>query len=173
MIKFQNHINTDDMQNQNEVLIKIVVDLWNSQVARTTKMIEGYNDEQLAKEIAPGKNTGIYLLGHLTAVHDLLFRLLDLGSVMHPELEEVFIKNPDKSELKKPDVQTLRRYWNEVNTLLSSKLSALSIGQWFEKHTSVSADDFMKEPHRNRLNVILSRANHLNYHMGQLALLKK
>jgi hypothetical protein len=30
-----------------------------------------------------------------------------------------------------------------------------------------------KEPHRNRLNVLLGRMNHLSFHRGQLILLTK
>jgi hypothetical protein len=161
------------MENQNEILKKIVLDTWNTQVSRTTKLVDGLTDEQLMQEIAPGRNSGIYLLGHLTAVHDHMLPLLGFGEKLHPELEEIFIKNPDKSGLQKPAAGQLRNSWNEVNTLLTAKLTALSIGQWFEKHTSVSEEDFVKEPHRNRLNVVVSRINHLSYHLGQMMLLKK
>jgi hypothetical protein len=44
--------------------------------------------------------------------------------------------------------------------------------EWFEKHTAVSAEDFINEPHRNKLNIIITRTSHLNYHTGQLVLLK-
>ena len=123
-------------------------------------------------EIAPGKNSGVYLLGHLTAVHDHLLPLLGFGDKLFPELHEVFIKNSDKSGIAKPTEQQLRNQWNEVNALLLPKITALSIEDLFAKHTSVSEEDFAKEPHRNRLNVIITRINHLAYHTGQLALLK-
>ena len=41
----------------------------------------------------------------------------------------------------------------------------------FEKHTAVSEEDFSKEPHRNKLNIVISRTSHLQYHTGQLVLL--
>jgi hypothetical protein len=44
--------------------------------------------------------------------------------------------------------------------------------QWLEKHTSVSDEDFAKEPHRNKLSVLISRTNHLANHIGQLLFLK-
>jgi hypothetical protein len=43
---------------------------------------------------------------------------------------------------------------------------------WFERHTSVSEEDFLKEPHRNKLNVLLNRTNHQSYHFGQMILLQ-
>jgi hypothetical protein len=45
--------------------------------------------------------------------------------------------------------------------------------EWFNKHTAVSAEDFAKEPHRNKLNVIVNRTNHTSYHLGQLVYLVK
>jgi len=36
---------------------------------------------------------------------------------------------------------------------------------------AVSDEDFSKEPHRNKLNVIINRTNHMSYHLGQLILL--
>ena len=159
------------MENQKEISIKVAFDAWNGQLSRATKMFEGFTDEQLTHQIAPNRNSGIYLLGHLTAVHDAMLPLLGLGEKQHPELEEVFIKNPDKAPLQKPSAKQLREYWNQVNTLLNSKLAALTEAQWIGKHTAVSEEDFKKEPHRNKLNVVLSRTNHLAYHIGQLALL--
>jgi hypothetical protein len=161
------------MENQNQSLVKIVSNSWNQQLGQANKLFESLSNEQLAGEIAPGRNSGVYLLGHLAAVHDMMLPLLGLGQRLHPELDEVFIKNPDKSELQKPDTNLVRQHWAEINSTLNSKLAALSPEQWLEKHTAVSEEDFKKEPHRNRLNVVAGRTNHLAYHTGQLALLKK
>jgi hypothetical protein len=48
----------------------------------------------------------------------------------------------------------------------------LQADEWFQKHTAVSDEDFVKEPHRNRLTAVMGRSGHLAYHVGQLALLK-
>jgi len=45
--------------------------------------------------------------------------------------------------------------------------------EWFTRHTSVSEEDFIKEPHRNKLNVLITRATHQSYHLGQLIYLKR
>lgn len=42
-----------------------------------------------------------------------------------------------------------------------------------QKHSAVSEEDFAKEPHRNKLNLLLNRTNHLSYHHGQLVFLKE
>jgi hypothetical protein len=157
---------------ENEIVFKIILDAFANNIKRATKIIQELTDEQLTQEISPSKNTGHYLLGHLIAVHDNMLPLLGLGESLYPSLIDVFLKNPDKSGLEKPSIAQLRQQWNEVHTLLLAKLEALNLKQLLEKHTSVSEEDFVKEPHRNKLNVVLSRTNHLAYHVGQIALLK-
>ena len=161
------------MINQQQLIIKMALDQWNAQILKADKMFNDLSDEQLNEEVATGRNSGIYLLGHLTAIHDALFPLLSLGQKLYPQLEDVFIKSPDKSGIEKPAAKDVRNYWGEVNNKLSQHFNQLTNGEWFQKHSSVSVEDFEKEPHRNKLNVILNRTNHLAYHLGQLAFLKK
>ena len=62
--------------------------------------------------------------------------------------------------------------WKKQLQSLAQRLESFSVDEWFEKHTAVSAEDFEKEPNRNKLNVVLTRTTHLAYHTGQLQLLK-
>ena len=57
----------------------MALDGWNSQIKRTNQLFDSLTDEQLANEVAPNRNTGVYLLGHLAAVHDGMLALLGLG----------------------------------------------------------------------------------------------
>jgi len=155
------------------MLLELTLNAWKAQLKRADQLFQSYTDEQLQAEIAPGKNTGFYLLGHLTAVHDRLFELLALGARLHPELDAAFISNPDKSGQTVPTVAELRQYWTDVNTKLNDHFAKLLPSDWLQRHTQVSAEDFIKEPHRNKLNVIISRTNHVAYHVGQLVWLKK
>ena len=161
------------MSTEQEVFIKIGLDAWNIYVERTNKLFESLTDEQLQQQVAPNRNTALYLLGHLTAVHDGMLPLLGFRDRLYPALQEVFIKNPDRSGLEKPAASLLRQYWKEVNEALAGHFSKLTSDEWFQKHDSVSAEDFLKEPHRNRLNVLVNRTNHLASHYGQLVFLKK
>jgi DinB superfamily len=157
---------------ENQTLVKMVFDRWNALLNNCDAILHDISDEQLQKEIAPAKNRGTYLLGHLIAVHDDMIPLLNLGEKLHADLFESFVKSPDKSVEEIPSVQELRALWkNQMETLIP-KLQSLSAEEWFEKHTAVSAEDFEKEPHRNKLNIILTRTTHLAYHVGQLRLLK-
>ena len=161
------------VKDRQQLFIKMALDAWNIQIDRTNKLFDSLSDEQLKQEVAPGRNSGTYLLGHLTAVHDALFPLLGLGEKLYPYLDEIFVKNPDKSGLEKPEAKLLRKYWNEVNGKLGKHFNDFSIEEWFQRHTAVSELDFQKEPHRNKLNVLLNRTAHLANHLGQLTFLKK
>ena len=161
------------MNEQNELMIKQLLDAWNGQLSRASKLLVELSDEQIQNEVAPGRNTGTYLLGHLIAVHDALFPLLGVGEKLYPQLEEPFIKNPDKAGLEMPSINELRNYWDALNKQLANHFNKFTVDEWLQKHTAVSYEDFLKEPHRNRLNVLISRTNHLAYHFGQLAFLKK
>jgi hypothetical protein len=161
------------MPTQQEVFIKIVLDAWNIYIDRTGKLFDSLSDEALGRQVAENRNTGVYLLGHLAAVHDAMLPLLEFGERLHPELEEIFIKNPDRSGLAKPAVPLLRQYWKEINDTLAGYFKKLTPDEWFQKHRSISATDFVNEPHRNRLNVVVNRTNHLASHYGQLVFLKK
>jgi hypothetical protein len=157
---------------QEELFIKMVLDAWHTQVKQTDDLLNLLSDDQLLNEIAPGRNRGIYLLGHLTAVHDRMLPLLGFGDQRYPNLYKTFVERADKTEAAIPSAEDLRNYWKETNNLLSEYFSKLSITQWFEKHNAVSETDFAKEPHRNKLNIVINRTNHLANHLGQLLLLK-
>jgi hypothetical protein len=157
---------------QEELFIKMVLDAWHSQIKNTNDLFDSVSDEQLMKEIATGRNRGIYLLGHLTAVHDKMLPLLGFGEPRYPNLYEIFVQSADKTEVALPAVEDLRNYWKETNAVLSEKFSGLSATEWFQRHNAVSETDFAKEPHRNKLNLVINRTNHLASHLGQLLLLK-
>jgi len=64
---------------RDQIFVKMAVDGWDGQVTATSKLFDQLTDEQLMEEVAPGKNRGIYLLGHLVSVHDKMLSLLLLA----------------------------------------------------------------------------------------------
>ncbi len=142
---------------------------------RVNKLFSGLTPHQSRLEVAPGRNRVLYLLGHLTSVHDLMLPLLRIGERLHPELDEPFLKQPDRAvpDADLPALQTLQQQWTEVNTALLAGVENKPAAWWLERHNSVSAEDFAAQPHRNRLSVFLSRTGHLAFHHGQLVLLPK
>lgn len=161
------------MEAHKQLTVRAVLDAWNSRIEAADKLFDTLSDSQLEQEISPGRNRGLYLLGHLTAVHDRMLPLLGFEDQAYAHLDEAFINSPDKKTPSIPSVKELRENWKNINSKLSKHLNALSTDEWFDRHTSVTPEDFAKEPHRNRLNVVVGRTNHLQYHVGQVALLKK
>lgn len=159
--------------NHQELFVKIALDNWQFQVNALNTLLGKLSEEELMNEVSPTRNRGIYLLGHLTAVHDLMLSLLRFEDAMYPALQPVFIFSPDKDVADLPSGEQLKEQLKTVNEKLQQHFNSLSADQWMERHASVSEEDFVKEPHRNRLNVLLSRTNHLSYHRGQMALLAK
>jgi hypothetical protein len=101
----------------------------------------------------------------------MMLSLLLLGDSQYPKYYSVFVQSPDSAVADLPSIAELRTQWTATNEKLSAHFASLTPDEWFTRHASVNAEDFAKEPHRNRLNVLLSRTNHLSYHRGQLVLL--
>jgi uncharacterized damage-inducible protein DinB len=153
--------------------VKVAINSWRLVVERANKTFSSLTDEELLKEVAPGRNRVIYLFGHLTAIHDAMFPILGLGERLHPELDAIFVSSPDKTEAQLPPAAELRKYWDDVNAKLLSQFASLSADEWLQRHYAMSEEDYAKDPTRNRLAVLLSRTNHMSYHLGQITLALK
>jgi hypothetical protein len=156
-----------------QALVTAALSSWKGNIDRADRIFSPLNEEQLQKEVAPGKNRLIYLLGHLTAVHDRMLPLLGLGERLHPELDPIFISSPDRTVATLPAAEEIKKSWSEVNSRLLKGFESLSAAQWLERHSSVSEEDFAKDPSRNRFAILLSRTGHIAFHLGQTALIPK
>ena len=79
----------------------------------------------------------------------------------------MFVSNPDRTI---PNIllgEDLKIIWQETSQILWTGFSKLSAAEWLRKHGAVSEEDFLREPHRNRFTVLLSRTAHIAYHLGQ------
>ena len=111
-----------------------------------------------------------YLWGHLTAFNNALILLLGFGPRIHPELDLMFVSNPDRTVPTICSVEDLKIIWQETSQILWTGFSKLSVADWLQKHGAVSEEDFSREPHRNRFTVLLGRTAHIAYHLGQAML---
>jgi len=143
---------------------------WKLIIARLDQMFSSMNDDELRREVAPGRNRIFYLMGHLTAVHDRLLPLLGLGERLHPELDDDFVTNADRVTADRVAPEAVRRAWSEVNARLTVAMAALPPEEWLKKHNAVSDEDFAKDPLRNRLSVLQTRTTHAGFHAGQIRL---
>jgi len=156
-----------------QIMVDVAIANWKLTIKRATSVFDGLTEEQFLHPVAPGRNRVVYLLGHLTAVHDLMLPLLGLGERHHVELDEAFLSNPDGTFEKLPSVADLKRYWNETNSLLLEKFLTLTPEQWLERHSAMTDEDHAKDPARNRFSVLLNRNNHAAFHLGQLVLARE
>ncbi len=159
--------------NRDQIFIDMALKAWNTQISRTDKFFQSLSDEAFLKEIAPGKNRVIYLLGHLITVNEGMITLFSLGDRSYSQWDDAFIKTPDRGAASIPDVATLKKAWRESNERLSSLFAKMSADDWFKRHTSMTDEDLVREPSRNRLSVLLNRTSHVAYHLGQLVLYKE
>jgi hypothetical protein len=158
--------------NSEQKLVDAAVRSWKSNVERVEKFFDGLSDEELQQEIAPGRNRLIYLLGHLAAANDGLFPLLRIGPKLHPELDALFLSNPDRSTPTLPSGAEVMKAFREIHDALWTAFGKLSASEWLEKNSAVSDAEFVNEPHRNRYAGLLSRTAHMAFHYGQIILAK-
>src|SRR3954452_20483636 len=95
-----------------EIFAKTTINSWKLAVGRLDHMFSSLSDEELQAEVAPGRSRVLYLLGHLTAVHDRMLPLLGFGERLHPELDEAFISKPDGEPADRAPAGDLRRAWS-------------------------------------------------------------
>jgi len=157
------------MENQGSY-VALGIKVWKAQIERADKLFGGLSSEDLLREIAPGRNRLLYLWGHLTATHDAMLPLLGLRERVHPEFDVAFISNPDKSQAVIPSHEQVRQAWKTVNVELWKGFEKMSWSDWLQRHIAVSEEDFAKDASRNRFAILLSRTNHLSYHLGQATL---
>jgi uncharacterized damage-inducible protein DinB len=160
-----------DSTASNDVLIGTAISSWEQVIKRVAILCFSCSEEQLLVEVAPGRNRILYLWGHLIAVNDAMFSVLRLGVRLHPELDAVFIAQPDRS-VPLPTSVEIAKGWEDVHTELLSRFKTLSSEEWLDRHGNVSPEEFERNPTRNRLAVLLGRTNHASYHLGQMILAK-
>lgn len=99
-----------------------------------------------------------------------MFSILGLRERLHPELDAIFVSEPDTKQARLPAASELKECWDEVNRKLLAEFESLSADEWLYRHRAISEEDCAKNPARNRLAVLLSRTNHTSYHLGQALL---
>ena len=112
----------------------------------------------------------IYIWGHLSASNDAILPLFGFGPRRFPDLERMFVKNPDRAVTQIISGTELKEIWTQLDVALWEEFQKLSSSDWLQRHQGVSAEDFAREPHRNRYASLLGRTAHLAYHLGQAIL---
>jgi DinB family protein len=154
-------------------LTDTALNAWKIYLDRTEKLFLSLDDEQLQTQVAPGKNRLIYLFGHLIAAHDAMLWALGLSERLHPELDAVFLKSPDRAVPTLPSRADLHRMWREVHDAVNARFARLTPDEWLQKHALISDEAFAAHPLQNRMSVMITRVTHMASHLGQAYLAYK
>ena len=146
---------------------------WRSNMDRVGKLFGSLTPEELELQVAPTRNRLIYIWGHLTAFNDAILPLFGLGPRRFPDLERMFVKNPDRAVTQIICGPELKEIWMQLDVALWEEFQKLLPADWLQRHQGVSAEDFVREPHRNRYASLLGRTAHLAYHLGQALLAQR
>lgn len=146
---------------------------WRSNMDRAGKLFGSLTPEELELEVAPTRNRLIYIWGHLSASNDAILPLFGFGPRRFPDLERMFVKNPDRAVTQIISGTELKEIWTQLDVALWEEFQKLSSSDWLQRHQGVSPEDFVREPHRNRYASLLGRTAHLAYHLGQAILAQR
>ncbi|TWV94727.1 DinB family protein [Chitinophaga pinensis] len=151
-------------------IISQVLRNWDNEVAHVNRMFNKYPDEIYMQQVAPGRNSAWYILGHLAATTDAMLPQSFAGELIYPDIAP-FLYTSEKTLSVKANIQYLRRCWVDITNHFSKETRRFSSSEWMQRHALTSQEDFARDPGRNRLNLLMSRTAHLRYHLGQIALL--
>ncbi len=157
---------------EKQIAIKMITDNWNVMVSKVNNIVNTYTDDELELPVAPEKNKVKWIIGHLAAVNDLTLSILGVSEVTNPKQANRFTKTPFNKAQNLISIKEIKEYWFKTSELINSGTKKFSANDWFQKHNSITAEEFVKEPHRNKLNVLMGRANHISHHIGQMSLVK-
>lgn len=153
--------------------IEICLLQWSTYNSRMQKMLDEINDQNFNKPILPNGNSPSWLFGHLADTDDKLLELFGIKSRMYPELEKVYHHERGTNQAGHLSKADLVAKWKAIAAELDRVFKSWNEKDWMSRHTAVSEEDFKKEPHRNKLNVMLSRVAHKASHLGQIAMQTK
>lgn len=145
---------------------------WDLQNKRIQKIIDTISDENYQKPILNNSNSPSWILGHLAEADDALLELLGIGKRLYPELTAIYHHERGSNQSGHLSKSDISQKWNAISIELNKVFRSWNEAEWLSRHTAVSEEDFKKEPHRNKLNVLLSRITHKASHLGQLAMQK-
>jgi hypothetical protein len=150
------------------IFTQTVLNSWKAVSRRIDDLAVKFPAEHFDARVAPDGNRVVYLFGHLAVAHDRMFTLLRIGKRLHPELDDAYFDNPDRTFPDPMSPADLTAALNEIHIALNRAFDALAPADWLQRHSEVAEAEFTENPTRNRLAILLSRTNHASLHTGQI-----
>ena len=143
---------------------------WKTYNGRMLKLLDSISPENFSRPITPGGNSPSWVLGHLADTDDALLALFGIRERIYPELDTIYHHERGKNQMGHLSKADLTTKWKAILSELDKAFASMSEADWHSRHTAVTEEDFKKEPHRNKLNVMLGRVSHKASHLGQIAM---
>lgn len=150
--------------------IEICLLQWDTYNKRMQKVLDELSDEKYGLALISGGNSPSWILGHLADTDDKLLELMGISGRLHPEWSTIYHHERGKNQdghLKRAELITK---WKQVVADLDKAFKSWDEKEWLSRHTAVTAEEFSREPHRNKLNVMLGRVAHKASHLGQVVM---
>lgn len=132
--------------------------------------IDSLNDKEFEMELSPGKNHGVWILGHLIASDDDFSVYMGNGELLFPEYAEMFGQGSKLLNVSDyPEVSKLRIQWKEVfekNKKIYENLKDEEFEQIPENMKGEALNYFTSKG-----KIVMAWQLHQMYHGGQLSVL--
>lgn len=144
---------------------KMLVDEWiNYQIGRL-------KEEDYLLELSPGKNHGVFILGHLVASDDDFSVYMGKGGYLFPEYQEIFSAGSELLPVDYyPSVKEILEKWKAVCEKNEKIYQELTDAELSEYHAN--CEDPEKDFFKTKERVIQMWQTHQAYHVGQFGLLE-
>jgi hypothetical protein len=132
--------------------------------------IDPLTDEELKMEIAPGKNHGVWLLGHLITSDDDFSVYMGKSPLLYPEYYKLFGQGSKLQPVENyPSIPLLREQWKNVVEKNKKIYAELTDEELEEFHAK--AKDPEKDYFKTKQRIVIFWQLHQMYHAGQLGVL--
>lgn len=128
------------------------------------------SDNDFNLELFPGKNHGVWILGHLVVSDDDFSKFMGRGELLFPEYSEIFRQGSKVLPVENyPSVSELKKCWDDVCQKNRKIYLDLKDFEFDEPHAML--EDAEKDFFKTKGKVIMTWQLHQMYHNGQLAAL--
>ncbi|MEO8665859.1 MAG: DinB family protein [Ignavibacteria bacterium] len=152
------------------ILVKKFLEQYIVMIEWVNLYINALTDKDFEMELSPGKNHGVWILGHMIASDDDFSLMMGKGELLFPEYQELFGQGSKLQPVKNyPAVEQLRKQWNDLfekNKKIYEDLKDADFNQPPENTTDANKDFF-----NTKAKVIMAWQLHQMYHGGQLSVL--
>lgn len=154
-------------------IIKRFAEQYDSMADWVGMNIAPLSDEEFRWELSPGKNHGVWLLGHLITSDDDFSLFMGRGEMLYPEYPAIFGEGSKLQPVENyPDVSLLKEQWKNVVRKNKKVYAELKDAELDERHGLIKSDeDFEKDFFKTKFGVITHWQLHQMYHAGQLSVL--